>query len=569
MKKVSDVLKGVGVVPGVAVGRIKIVSQDIEKHLPYYEADSPAREAEKFTAALCQAREQLGEIIDTAKKNLQKNQADIMEAHLTMLGDPMLQEAVLQKIQETIPAPLAIVAVTQEYAAAFQSIDDPYLQERGADVLDIGRRIARILLNIQAVVLENEPVILAAQDLEPSVLTDLPAKIVQGLILEQGSTTSHTVIIAKAKGLVTIVGVSGLNELGDGTPVALDGTNGTIVISPEQAECASYIARQQADEAQYARDLASATLPAVTVDGRQVQLAANISTPQDMERALQFGSEGVGLYRTEFLFMGRDNLPTEEEQFQAYQAVVAQCGPHICIIRTLDIGGDKPLSYLSIDQESNPFLGWRAIRICLERPDLFLTQLKAILRAGAAGKVAIMLPMVINGSEIRRTRKYLEQAAAELEREGKIYARNVPLGIMVETPAAAVLAPQLARECDFFSIGANDLVQYTLAVDRGNQKISDLYTHFHPAVLQLISNVISSAHHHGIRVGMCGEMAGDPLAAALLTAMGIDELSMSSAALPRVREKIRSIDTRQTNEFLQTILSLDDGGKVREYLEKI
>lgn len=565
----SEVLKGIGVVPGVAVGKIKIISQDIERHLPQYEADSPAREMEKFTAALRQAREQVGKIIDNARKSLQKNQADIMEAHLTMLGDPMLQEAVLQKIQETVPAPLAILAITQEYAATFQAMDDPYLQERAADVLDIGRRIARILLNIQGVVLINEPVILAAQDLEPSVLTDIPAKFVQGLILEQGSTTSHAIIIAKAKGLVTIVGVSGLNELRDGTPVALDGTNGTIVISPEQAELASYIARKQAEQDQYARDLANATLPAVTVDGRQVQLAANISTPQDMERALQFGSEGVGLYRTEFLFMGRDNFPTEEEQFQAYQKVVTQCGSHICIIRTLDIGGDKPLSYLSMDQESNPFLGWRAIRICLERPDLFITQLKAILRAGAAGNVAIMLPMVINGSEIRRTRRYMEQAAAELELEEKTYARNVPLGIMIETPAAAVLSPYLARECDFFSIGANDLVQYTLAVDRGNQKIRDLYNHFHPAVLQLISNVISSAHHHGIRVGMCGEMAGDPLAAALLTGMGIDELSMSASALPRVREKIRSIDTRQTNELVQTILSLDDGDKVREYLSKI
>ncbi|OLN33883.1 Phosphoenolpyruvate-protein phosphotransferase of PTS system [Desulfosporosinus metallidurans] len=565
---VSEVLKGIGIVAGTAIGKIKVLSEDLSRHLHHYSVEAPVREVEKFLVALNQATEQVEKIIENANKHGEDKQAGIMEAHLAMLGDPMLKEAVLQKIKDSMSAPQAVLEVTQEYAAEFAAIDDQYLLERSADVLDIGRRIAKILLDVRGVELGSEPIILFARDIEPSVLTDISSEVVTGLILEHGSTTSHAVIIAKAKGIITVVGVPGSLKLLDGIQVALDGTSGEVVLSPDKAELGLYLARIREERERYVRDLANASLPAVTVDGKRVQLAVNISTPQDMEQALMFGCDGVGLYRTEFLFMGRNNFPTEEEQFQAYREVAEKCGENLCVIRTLDIGGDKPLSYLDIDQESNPFLGWRAIRISLERTDLFVTQLKAILRAGVYGNVALMLPMVISSGEIRRAKECLGQAMSELEHEDKDFARSVPLGIMVETPAAAVIAPHLAKECDFFSIGTNDLVQYTLAVDRGNQKVRKLYNYFHPAVLRLIDGVISAAHDQGIWAGMCGEMAGDPLAAILLVGMGIDELSMNATAMPKVRELIRGIDVLLAKDLLQQVLSLDDGVEIREYLVK-
>lgn len=562
----SEVLKGIGVVAGTAVGKIKILAQDIAGHLDDYTTDLPDQETEKFITATNQAAGQIESIIDNANKSGEDEQSAIMDAHLTMLRDPMFKEAVLQKIAGAISAPRAVLAVAEEYAAIFAAMDDAYMRERSADVLDVCRRIARILLNIRDIELDDGPVILIAREIEPSVLTDIPTDVVQGLILEEGSTTSHAVIIAKGKGIVTVVGVAGLDRLVDGTTIALDGTCGEVLIAPEKHELDQHLARVRQEQERYERDLANAVFPAVTVDGTRVQLAANVSTPGDMARALKHGCEGVGLYRTEFLFMGRNSLPTEEEQFRAYREVVEKCKDHLCVIRTLDIGGDKPLAYLDIGQECNPFLGWRAIRICLDRPELFITQLKGILRAGIYGKVAIMLPMVISACEIRRAKAYLDLAVDELEHEGKDHVRKVPLGIMVETPAAAMIAPQLAVECDFFSIGTNDLVQYTLAVDRGNQKVRSLYNHFHPAVLRLIANVINAAHDNGIWVGMCGEMAGDPLAASILLGMGIDELSMNATVMPRVREQIRGLDASYAKELVRQVLSIDDSEKIPQYL---
>ena len=560
----SDVLRGIGVVTGVAIGKIKIISQDFMEHLARYEADSSEKEQEKFITALQTAIAQVEKMIADAHDKQKKNQADIMGTHLFMLNDPALKDTVLQKINDFVPAPKAVLASTEEYAAVFRNMEDQYLRERATDILDIGRRVIRILLKVDNVDIGAEPVILYAQDIDPSVLADIPANFIQGLILQHGSTTSHAVIIAKARGIVTVVGVDGLENLVDKTLVVVDGTNGKVVISPEGAELCRYSAQAEKERERYQREIAKASLPAVTLDGIKVQLAANIGLPQDMEQAVKFGCEGVGLYRTEFLFMGKDVLPTEEEQFLAYRSAVEKCGQYLCVIRTMDIGGDKPLAYLDIGAEQNPFLGWRAIRICLERTDLLITQLKAILRAGVYGKAAIMLPMVINRSEIRQAKECLRQAANELARERKSFSQNVPLGIMVETPAAAVMAADLAQECDFFSIGTNDLVQYTLAVDRGNQKVRTLYDHFHPAVIRLIHHVILAAHQQGIWVGMCGEMASDPLAAILLLGMGIDELSMSS--MPKVKASIRTIDIKRAQNLLQKVLLLADGEKIREYL---
>lgn len=561
-------LKGIGAVAGTAMGRIKTVATDLSDYFYGYLLEAPEKETAKLQAALMQADEQLSRMIQAAAGRGDSAQAAILEAHRTMLVDPALKDTVLQKLNQGEGAPQAMLAVAEQYAAMLASLDDPYLRERAADVRDVGRRVARILLKVDSVSNGSTGLILCAKEIEPSLLAEAGNETLQGLILGHGSTTSHAVIIAKAKGLVTIVGIHDLSQLTEGCEVVLDGKNGEVIIEPSPEVRDFYLQQIQQEKEQLAAQLAQINEPAITQDGYRVQVAANIGMPGDMKRAVELGCEGVGLYRTEFLFMGKNLPPGEDEQAELYRQVVQQCGESLCIIRTMDIGGDKPLAYLDIGQEDNPFLGWRAIRISLDRPELFLTQLKAILRAGISGKVAIMLPMVISAEEIRKAKEFVSQAAEELEREGKAFARNVPLGIMVETPAAAVLAPLLARECDFFSIGTNDLVQYTLAVDRGNARVSKLYSHYHPAVLRLIDGIIRAAHENGIWAGMCGEMAGDPGAAMLLTAMGIDELSMSAASIPKVKSVIRRIDKLGAERLLQQVFEMDNAEKIKEFVQK-
>ncbi|HWR40787.1 MAG TPA: phosphoenolpyruvate--protein phosphotransferase [Patescibacteria group bacterium] len=569
MTDTMKVLQGKGVVPGVVIGRIRLTSQDISGYLAQYVARNPAAEAEKLEQALLTAQQDLETVITRAREAGEEKQAEIMGAHVMMVGDPELKNSVLGKIAEGLAAPRAMLDASEEFAMIFAAMDNEYMQERAADVRDIGRRVAKLLLGIVDTVEGDEPLILCGAEIEPSAIANLPPAMVQGVIMGQGGTTSHAVIIAKSRGLATVVGLSEyLGSLKDGDEVVLDGDKGQVILGADTASLANYRARAEAGREQRRRDLAIASLPAVTTDGVRVQLAANVGIPQDMQAAMPFGCEGVGLYRTEFLFMGRDTVPGEEEQFKAYREVVEQCGEHLCVIRTMDIGGDKPLPYLEIPREDNPFLGWRAIRISLVRTDLFMTQLRAILRASAFGKIAIMLPMVISSGEIRQARQHLQAAMRQLEQEQIAFDRNIQFGIMVETPAAAVMTPQLAKECDFFSIGTNDLVQYTLAVDRVNPNVSSLYSHYHPAVLRLIRQTITAAREQGIWSGMCGEMAGDPLAAVLLLGMGIHELSMSGPAIPRVKEMIRSIDSGRARQLLDQALELDDAAAVKELLLK-
>ncbi|MCI6606895.1 MAG: phosphoenolpyruvate--protein phosphotransferase, partial [Mitsuokella jalaludinii] len=380
------------------------------------------------------------------------------------------------------------------------------------------------------------------------------------------------VIIAKARAIPTIVGLNKedrIDRIADGDHVIMDGERGEIVINPAPEDIASYdekIKKQKELAAHYA---ALKDLPAVTTDGVKVDLMANIGTHMDVDNALNYGAEGVGLFRSEFVFMGRQDIPTEEDQFKAYKEAIEKCKGKLCVIRTMDIGGDKPLPYLNIPEEENPFLGYRAVRISLQRRDLFLPQLKAILRAGVYGKAAIMIPMIINVAEFKKVKEFIEEAKLELAHEGKAYSDDVQVGIMVETPAAAIMTPILAKYVDFFSIGTNDLVQYTLAVDRGNANISYLYNHFNPAVLRLVQRTITSARENGIWAGMCGEMASDPNAAVLLMAMGINELSMSAPSIPRVKEKIRSISSVKAKEILADVMTMEDGDDIRNYLQKI
>ena len=562
-----DIFQGKAAVLGMAVGKLLLLAIDGESNRRAYIQATAEDEASQYRRAHGACAQEIRELVARAKKDSRSEQAAIMQAHLGIMLDPTLEENILTKIEQGVSAPVAVRDATAEIAQLFAGLENAYLRERADDVRDVGSRIVNKLLGVKPTEFSDSGTILCATEISPSVVAGLPSEKVIGLVLGQGSLTSHAVILAKARGLPTLVGLGEqFQQIADGATAILDATNGQLIISPTSEQLASYgekIKHEQLIQGQY---MSLAQLPATTSDGKRIVVAANIGQPAEIEAAVASGGDGVGLFRTEFLFMGRDSLPSEQEQFEAYKFVIERCKGHLCVIRTIDIGGDKPLPYLAIPKEDNPFLGWRAIRISLKRTDIFRTQLRAILRAAAFGKTAIMLPMIVSVSEVVQTKALLAQARAELAAEGEPVPTDLPLGIMVETPAAAVMAPELAKECDFFSIGTNDLVQYTLAADRGNQKVSYLFDHFHPAVLRLIAMTIQAAHAGKIWVGVCGEMAGDPLATKLLIALGVDELSMSAPAIPIIKDIISSI--KSDDALARSILSLDSVEKVREYLQQ-
>jgi len=538
-----------------------------ERDLHNYVQAAQDEEAKKYNLAHTASVQEVALMVETAKKDKRTEQAEIMEAHLSIMLDPALEESILAKIEQGVSAPVAVRDATEEIAQLFVGLENAYLRERGDGVRDVGSRIVRALLGIKPTEFNESGTILCAAEMLPSVVASLPSDKVIGLILGQGSITSHTVIMAKARGLPTLVGLGEqVQQIADGATAILDATNGQLIVSPTGEQLAAYGEKIKQEQDKQAHYVSQAQLPATTSDGKRIVVAANIGQPEEIVVAVEKGCDGVGLFRTEFLFMGRDSLPSEQEQFEAYKFVIEKCKGHLCVIRTLDIGGDKPLPYLAIPKEDNPFLGWRAIRISLQRTDIFRTQLRAILRAAAFGKAAIMLPMIVNISEIVQTKALFAQVRAELLDEGERVPTDIPLGIMVETPAAAVMAIELAKECDFFSIGTNDLVQYTLAADRGNQSVSYLFDHFHPAVLRLIAMAVRAAHASKIWVGVCGEMAGDPLATKLLISLGVDELSMSAPAIPKIKHIIRNL--QPDDALARTILSLGSVERVREYLQK-
>lgn len=562
-------LQGMGAIQGVAIGKIMKAGQALDGYLAAYKPGTVEEEQEKFNAAVAEVAEILEKSVDQMREAGHDEQANIMEAHMFLAQDPMLTDGMTDKIQEMGNAPAAVLASAAESAAIFQSMDDEYLRERAADVLDVSKRIARKILGIKEPEVGDDMVVLCGYEVEPSVIAGVPDDKIAGVIMGQGSTTCHAVIIAKSRAIPTVVGIEHrTDDIPEGATVILDGHEGLILIDPDEATLKEYeekLAKQKALEAHYAE---LKDLPAVTKDGVEVQLAANIGSPNDAVNAAKYGNKGVGLFRSEFVFMGREDIPTEEMQFESYKKAVEACNGEMCVIRTMDIGGDKPLPYLNIPHEDNPFLGYRAIRISLHRRDLFMPQLKAILRAGVYGKAAIMAPMVVSVDEILRLRAFVREAMQELEDEGKEYSKTVQLGIMVETPAAAVMTPIFAKYVDFFSIGTNDLVQYTLSVDRVNPNVGYLYNHFHPAVLQLIQRTIKSANGRGIWSGMCGEMASDPYAAVILMAMGISELSMSAPSIPRVKEMLRSVTFEEAKMHLEKVMEMETGEQVLKYLHE-
>ena len=570
--KMAEIIRGKGVISGIAMGKIMLAGQNLDGYLVNYKPEDKATEKQKAQDALMAVAEILRESIEKLKSKDMKEQAAIMEAHRMMVQDPMMADNIMAKIEELGNAPQAVLKAAEEQAVMFEQMEDEYFAARAVDLRDVGKRVAKYILGVKEPELGDEKVILCGREIEPSVIAGMETEKIAGVLLGSGSTTAHAVIIAKARAIPTIVGLNKedrIDRIADGDHVIMDGERGEIVVNPASEDIASYdekIKKQKELAAHYA---ALKDLPAVTTDGVKVDLMANIGTHMDVDNALNYGAEGVGLFRSEFVFMGRQEIPTEEDQFKAYKEAIEKCKGKLCVIRTMDIGGDKPLPYLNIPEEENPFLGYRAVRISLQRRDLFLPQLKAILRAGVYGKAAIMIPMIINVAEFKKVKEFIEEAKIELAHEGKAYSDDVQVGIMVETPAAAIMTPVLAKYVDFFSIGTNDLVQYTLAVDRGNANISYLYNHFNPAVLRLVQRTISSARENGIWAGMCGEMASDPNAAVLLMAMGISELSMSAPSIPRVKEKIRSISSVKAKEILADVMAMEDGDDIRNYLQKI
>jgi phosphotransferase system enzyme I (PtsI) len=563
-------IKGVAASPGIEIGKAFVLKEyPILIEQDKIVAEKLADEIEKLNKAIVKSKVQLEQIRDKAEKEMGADKAEIFNAHLMMLEDEVFLDEIREKIKaESIRAEYALTLVVEAYTEMFQNIEDEYLRERAADVKDIGDRLVKNLLNIpmQSLADLSEEIIIIAKDLTPSDTAQMNKEFVQAFATEMGGRTSHTAIMARSLEIPAVVGVVDLlakARIGD--TVIVDGNKGLIYLNPDQETLQQY--EKLREEYQlYVQTLKELKdLPAETKDkARKVEIVANIGTPKDCAGALANGAEGIGLYRTEFLYMDRSALPSEEEQFAAYKAVAEEMASQPVIIRTLDIGGDKKLPYLDMPEEMNPFLGWRAIRMCLDREDILRTQLRAIMRASAYGKLRIMYPMISNATEIRRANAILQQVKDDLDKEGILYDRELEVGIMVEIPAAAVIADLLIKEVDFFSIGTNDLIQYTIAVDRMNEHISHLYEPLHPAVLRLIKNVIDASHRAGKWTGMCGEMAGDVAATPILLGLGLDEFSMSAVSIPRVKKVIRSMTYQEAQEIAQKALEAENAEEIRQ-----
>jgi phosphoenolpyruvate-protein phosphotransferase len=529
--------------------------------------ENPAAEWARCQAALETAREQLDDVYARAETESGAEEAAIFQAHAMMLEDPELLEAVRTAIEEgCINAEAALSDATEMYTQMLESLDDEYLRARAADVRDVATRVLRILLSVAEYPTAGltTPSIILARDLTPSDTVLLDKSLILGFCTAEGGATSHTAILARGSGLPAVVGAGpGVLEIPDDATLVLDGSEGTVLVEPDEGTVAGYRTRQAAAATMLAQACKRAHEPAITHDGHRVGVVANIGNVEGAQAALEAGAEGVGLLRTEFLYLERTHLPDEQEQYQAYRAIVDIFSEQPVILRTLDVGGDKALPYLDLPDEMNPFLGLRAIRLCLARPELFRPQLRAALRAGAGRNLKLMFPMVATVAEVRAARVVLEECRAELLAEGQPIADEVAVGIMVEIPAAAVMADHLAAEVDFFSIGTNDLSQYTLAADRTNAQVAPLATGFHPAVLRLVRDVIAAAHAQDKWVGLCGELAGEPLAIPILLGLGLDEFSMNPPAIPLAKQVIRALTLGEAREVAQAVLELDSPDAVK------
>ncbi|QDP41196.1 phosphoenolpyruvate--protein phosphotransferase [Radiobacillus deserti] len=564
-------LSGIAASNGIAIAKVyKLAVPDLT--FEKTKVDNPEQEIARLQDALEISKKELEKIKENAKKTLGDEHAEIFSAHLLVLSDPEMINPIQDKIKsENTNAEAALKETADMFISMFEGMDNEYMRERAADIKDVTKRVMAHLLkvNFPDPALIDEEVVVVAEDLTPSDTAQLNKQFVKGFTTNIGGRTSHSAIMARSLEIPAVVGTKTItSEAKENDMVIVDGIDGEVILNPSDAVIAQY-EKKQADFEEQKKEWAKLkNEPTKSTDGQFVELVANIGTPEDVKGVIDNGGEGVGLYRTEFLYMGKSELPTEEEQFEAYKSVLEQLGDHPVVVRTLDIGGDKELSYLKLPEEMNPFLGFRAIRLCLERDDIFRTQLRALLRASVYGNLKIMFPMIATLDEFRQAKAILLEEKDKLVSEGSKVSDDIEIGIMVEIPSTAVIARQFAKEVDFFSIGTNDLIQYTMAADRMNERVSYLYQPYHPAILNLVNNVIEAAHAEGKWAGMCGEMAGDSIAIPILLGLGLDEFSMSATSILPARTQISKLSKAEMASFKDQLLSMSTADEVEAFVRE-
>lgn len=566
-------IKGVPASSGIAIGKAMLLSE--QAPVVKEQSLSPGkieREVARFRRAIAKAKSEVQVVRKRVEKEMDESYIKIFDAYQILLDDPLIVDKTIDFIREHQKnAEFAVKSVIDRIAVTINSIPDPYIRERAADVHDVSRRILHHLNSFTDFGLKDIPqsVILVAKNFSPSDVTQMHNNNVLGFVTDAGSKNSHTAIIARALEIPAVVGANDATvRIREGDMVIIDGYAGEVIINPDEKKIEKYN-RLLKTYIQIEQDLFTLRdLPAETLDGKRVEIAANIELPIEVESIITHGANSIGLYRTEYLFLSQSNLPSEEEQLQAYKYVAERMAPNHVIIRTLDLGGEKPIPSISFREEMNPFLGWRAIRICLEYSNLFETQLRAILRASVYGKLKIMFPMITSLDEIQSALKILQKVKHELKKNNIDFDPNIEVGIMVETPGAAMVADLLAKEVDFFSVGTNDLIQFTLAVDRGNERIAHLFDPHHPAVLRLIKNIVDAGHRNDIWVGICGEMASNPMSVVLLLGMGLDELSVSPVSILEIKKFLRTISYDESRLVTNNALKLNTGQEINDYLNR-
>ncbi|EFG29405.1 phosphoenolpyruvate--protein phosphotransferase [Fusobacterium periodonticum] len=567
----NNLIKGIPASPGIAIGKAFLYK---ETNLEILEKSilSKEEELERLIRGREVAKKQLEEIKENTFKKLGKDKADIFEGHITLLEDEELFSEIDSKISEKkCTAEFALNEAIDEYANMLANLEDAYFKERAGDLRDIGKRWLYGVMNTQIVDLSKlEPeTIIVARELNPSDTAQINLENVLAFVTEIGGKTAHSSIMARSLELPAVVGVGAvLENLEDNQILIVDALNGEVIVNPDEETLKIYREKRENFLKEKEELKALKDKEAVSKDGTKVDVWGNIGSPNDLKGIISNGGFGIGLYRTEFLFMEKDSFPTEDEQFEAYKIVAEGLKGYPVTIRTMDIGGDKSLPYMELPQEENPFLGWRAIRVCLDRQEILKTQFRALLRASKYGQIKIMLPMIMDIEEVRKAKAIFEKCKKELREEDIEFDEKIMLGIMVETPAVAFRAKYFAKECDFFSIGTNDLTQYTLAVDRGNEKIANLYDTYNPAVLQAIKMLIDGAHEGGIKISMCGEFAGDENAVAILFGMGLDAFSMSGISIPRVKRILMKLDKKECENLVERILELSTASEIKNEVKE-
>ncbi|KRG10621.1 phosphoenolpyruvate--protein phosphotransferase [Staphylococcus sp. NAM3COL9] len=567
----SNYINGIAASDGVAIAKAYLL---VEPDLSYNNEKITDIDAEiaKFNDAIETSKVELTKIRNNAEKNLGADKAAIFDAHLLVLDDPELIQPIEDKIKnEQVNAPTALSEVTGQFIIIFENMDNEYMKERAADIRDVSKRVLAHILGVELPnpSIIDESVVIIGNDLTPSDTAQLNKEFVQGFVTNIGGRTSHSAIMSRSLEIPAVVGTKSITkDVKQGDMIIVDGLTGEVIIDPTDDEVIAYENKRERffedkKELQKLRNEETKT-----IDGKHAELAANIGTPNDLKGVIENGAEGIGLYRTEFLYMGRDEMPTEDEQFEAYKKVLETMEDKRVVVRTLDIGGDKELPYLNLPEEMNPFLGYRAIRLCLDQPDIFRPQLRALLRASVYGKLNIMFPMVATINEFRDAKALLLEEKENLKQEGTEVSDDIELGIMVEIPSTAALADVFAKEVDFFSIGTNDLIQYTMAADRMSERVSYLYQPYNPSILRLVKQVIEASHKEGKWTGMCGEMAGDEIAIPLLLGLGLDEFSMSATSVLKARRQIKGLSQNEMEELSQRAINCATSEEVKELVEQ-